>query len=402
MASSSPHRLLSSHFAPGLAGFRSRIPSQLLSTGVPSLNSLLGGGFPRGSLVEVYGSASSGRTSLALSLLAQATQQQEACAYVDVSDSLNPMSVAAGGVELRRLLWVRCGEAPERMQKEKGISFFEDSPREEKKKHASGEAKEKPASGCGGWYWQHPRDQIRGVEEAIPSLVGDRKMRSASSSSSNSTRTHVTARCAGEQEERDRELPRREIRPLKKFSMPAAETQVSRPSQVETTSRGNRKPWKKLEQALKVVDLLLHSGGWGVVVLDFGRVSWVDTRRINLSMWFRFRRAVENTPTILLLLGEEPCAKSCASLVLRCRRRGEVWGHSVPGATNGMSTLDGFEIQGEVIRSRTSVQGAECTRWQTKIFAADPWKSPHPPPAHTELPLVFPEEPEQASTPIAS
>jgi len=48
-----------------------------------------------------------------------------------------------------------------------------------------------------------------------------------------------------------------------------------------------------------------------VVVLDLGGISWVDVRRIELSTWFRFRRVVENTPTILLLLGEESCAKSC-------------------------------------------------------------------------------------------
>ena len=62
------------------------------------------------------------------------------------------------------------------------------------------------------------------------------------------------------------------------------------------------KPWKRLEQALKTTDLLLHGGGWGVVVFDLGGISWVDARRIELSTWFRFRRAIENTPTILLLL----------------------------------------------------------------------------------------------------
>ena len=61
---------------------------------------MLGGGFPRGSLVELFGPASSGRTSLVFSLLAQATERQEACAFVDVSDSLDPISLAAAGVEL--------------------------------------------------------------------------------------------------------------------------------------------------------------------------------------------------------------------------------------------------------------------------------------------------------------
>ena len=87
------------------------------------------------------------------------------------------------------------------------------------------------------------------------------------------------------------------------------------------------KPWKRLEQALKATDLLLHSGGWGVVIFDLGSIPWTDARRIELSTWFRFRRTIENTPTILVLLVEESCAKSCSSLVLHCQRNNEDWSH---------------------------------------------------------------------------
>jgi hypothetical protein len=128
---------------------------------------------------------------------------------------------------------------------------------------------------------------------------------------------------------------------------------------------GSTKPWKRLEQALKTTDLLLHSGGWGVVVFDLGGISWVDARRINLSMWFRFRRAIENTPTILLLLGEESCAKSCASLVLRCQRRADNWSRAAASVQTGISTFEGFEVQGEVTRSRVLSQPADFARWQT-------------------------------------
>jgi len=88
----------------GLEGFQDRAAVELQSSGVTELDAVLGGGFPRGSLVELCGPASSGRTSLAFSLLAQATELQEACAFVDVSDSLDPVSLAAAGVELPRLL----------------------------------------------------------------------------------------------------------------------------------------------------------------------------------------------------------------------------------------------------------------------------------------------------------
>src|SRR5262245_15882776 len=94
----------------GLEGFQRRSDVELQPSGIAELDAALGGGFPRGSVVELCGPASSGRTSLAFSLLARATERQEACALVDVSDSLDPISLAAAGVELPRLLWIRCGE----------------------------------------------------------------------------------------------------------------------------------------------------------------------------------------------------------------------------------------------------------------------------------------------------
>src|SRR5438309_720649 len=42
--------------------------------------------------------------------LARATQRGEVCALVDVSDAFDPASAAAAGIEMSRLLWVRCGE----------------------------------------------------------------------------------------------------------------------------------------------------------------------------------------------------------------------------------------------------------------------------------------------------
>src|SRR5437667_321638 len=94
----------------GLEGFQRRVEVELQPCGITELDAVLGGGFPRGSLVELCGPASSGRTSLAFSLLAEATERQQACAFVDVSDSLDPLSLAAAGVDLPRLLWIRCGE----------------------------------------------------------------------------------------------------------------------------------------------------------------------------------------------------------------------------------------------------------------------------------------------------
>jgi RecA/RadA recombinase len=83
------------------------VPAARCPTGLPAVDRLLGGGFPRGGLSEVAGPPSSGRTSLVLELLARATERGEVAAVVDASDAFDPPSAAAAGVDLARLLWVR-------------------------------------------------------------------------------------------------------------------------------------------------------------------------------------------------------------------------------------------------------------------------------------------------------
>jgi hypothetical protein len=332
----------------GLEGFQHRAAVELQPSGIAELDTALGGGFPRGAVVELCGPASSGRTGLAYALLAQATERQEACAFVDASDSLDPISLAAAGVDLDRLLWIRCGEAESQKPDLKTSPYFSSSENELRGSRVS----KKPAPVHG---WRHPRELMRGVDQAIPSVLEKKKLPLESG------KIHVVARCAGEQVERDRELPRRGIRPPRSLP-PLREIAAARAARYEGR---NAKPWKRLEQALKSTDLLLHGGGWGVVVVDLGGISWVDTRRINLSMWFRFRRAIENTPTILLLVGEESCARSCASLVLRCQRKTDIWNRAAVNFPDGACTFEGFEVQGEVTRSRVLSQPADLARWQT-------------------------------------
>jgi hypothetical protein len=76
-------------------------------SGVAELDQRLGGGFPRGQLSELVGPRSSGRTSLLLAMLTAATARGELVALVDALDVLDVESVAAAGVDLTRLLWVR-------------------------------------------------------------------------------------------------------------------------------------------------------------------------------------------------------------------------------------------------------------------------------------------------------
>jgi hypothetical protein len=81
---------------------------ELLPTGIPGFDAALGG-IPRGAVTDIFGPASSGRTSLLLALMAQATAREEFCAVVDASDAFDPASAAASGVALERLLWIRTG-----------------------------------------------------------------------------------------------------------------------------------------------------------------------------------------------------------------------------------------------------------------------------------------------------
>jgi len=80
-----------------------------IPTGIPAIDSLCSGGIPRGALTEIYGPPSSGRTSLLMALMAQVTANEEYVAVIDTSDAFNPASAVEAGVQLSRLLWIRCG-----------------------------------------------------------------------------------------------------------------------------------------------------------------------------------------------------------------------------------------------------------------------------------------------------
>src|SRR5690349_14463107 len=84
-----------------------RLRPEMVSTGVAEIDALAGG-LPRGCLSEICGPASSGSTSMMLAALAAATRRQEVCAMVDTTNAFDPSSASAAGVELGKVLWVRC------------------------------------------------------------------------------------------------------------------------------------------------------------------------------------------------------------------------------------------------------------------------------------------------------
>jgi hypothetical protein len=233
---------------------------QMVPSGVLEIDTLTGG-LPRGCLTEICGPASSGRTSVLLAALAAATQRQEVCALVDISDAFNPHSAAAAGVNFEKMLWVRCGGS-----------------------------KQKAGS----------------------------------------------------------------------------------PQRHRDTEKKNGKIEKPVEQALRVTDLLLQSGGFGLVIIDLGDTSLKMARRIPLTSWFRFQRAVEHTATVLFVISQVPCAQTCASLLLK------VSGKKLSALSCQLSAgtspahaqlLNGLQVQGELLRSRLERKpaGTVTTAFTTKV-----------------------------------
>ena len=228
---------------------------EMVSSGVPTIDALAGG-LPRGCLTEICGPASSGRATLLLSALAAATRRGEFCVVVDASDALDPHSAAAAGVDLYRLLWVRCSESSSHRVTEK-----------------RGNQKE----GC-------PISRASSAREVEAPEVG-----------------------------------------------------VSSQVVFDFDRTHSRQSWHRLEQALRATDLLLESGGFGLIVLDLGDMPQPAARRIPLTTWFRFRRAIEHTPTILLAIEQHPIAGSCSSLLLQLGSANETAAERRKNAAHGAS-----------------------------------------------------------------
>lgn len=119
-----------------------------------------------------------------------------------------------------------------------------------------------------------------------------------------------------------------------------------------------------VEQALRAADLLLQSGGFGLLALDLAGTPWKIARRIPLTTWFRFRRAIEYTSTMLLVLTRQPCAQTCASLSLQLKM--ETSGAGLRASANGLSglpsharLLQGWRIQAELLRNRMERKSAQ-------------------------------------------
>jgi recombination protein RecA len=284
-----------------------RIIRQVAATGVRHVDELLGGGLPLGAITEMAGPECSGRTSLALSFIAGMTQTAKVCAWIDVSNTLHPESAAAMGVDLRRLLWVRCGVPLTKVAQQSsqdGFSLPEKYliPRPIKK------------GLHGGGFGPHPRGEVKGISDAISGLLRPEM---------------IAPRCAE---------PQQKVRQEKEIFEPTSAPQpVRRPIAFS-------KPWSRLDQALRVTDLLLQAGGFSSIVLDMGSIAPEYASRVPLATWFRYRAAAERTQASILLLTQYACAKSSAGLALRLQ--------SGSALTDETTVFTGFEHYIEVARER--------------------------------------------------
>lgn len=77
-----------------------------IPTGAPTLDKILGiGGFPRGRIVEIYGPESSGKSTIALTVVTEAQKMGLKCAYIDAEHALDPVYMNALGVDLDKLIF---------------------------------------------------------------------------------------------------------------------------------------------------------------------------------------------------------------------------------------------------------------------------------------------------------
>jgi recombination protein RecA len=257
-----------------------RIARPFAPTGIAAVDDLLEGGLPVGAMTELVGPECSGRTTVALSFVAGITRADKVAAWIDVCDGLDPESAAAMGVDLSRLLWVRCGACAKSLLTSCGDGFrlpekYLVPPPVKKGLH-------------GGGFGPHPRMEVKGLSESVGNLL----------------RQGATVPCFE---------PQRRVWLEREVTLPASPL----PAPEAALGMRSGKPWARIEQALRVVDLLLQAGGFAAIVLDMASIAPEYTTRVPLATWFRYRAAAERTQASLLLLSQHPCAKSSGELLLR-------------------------------------------------------------------------------------
>ncbi len=88
-----------------MLGSRAALPVEVISTGSVSIDNALGtGGLPRGRVIEIFGPESSGKTTLALHVIAQAQRAGGTAAFIDAEHALDPTYASNLGVDTENLI----------------------------------------------------------------------------------------------------------------------------------------------------------------------------------------------------------------------------------------------------------------------------------------------------------
>ena len=293
---------------------------RLLPIGNQAVNALLGGGLPIGGICEFTGPASAGRTSLAMSVLSEATVDS-ACAYIDMSDSLDARSAAAAGVRLTNLLWVRFSEMQDQRpnlappdQADKAVVLSQNHTADRSTQHHG---------------LRHPRTETKGINRDLEKMLvqkAERRLKKMEGTPGYPNQSLTLAAAPEEQVAYEHFNARRADAsdPLRQIDRRAADEARERahsPAVGQGGLKREAKPWSKLDKALRTADQILQSGGFRVVVLDLASVIPDQALRIPSATWYRFSRAAQEGDAILLLLTQEPCARSSAKCVLDCSPR---------------------------------------------------------------------------------
>jgi recombination protein RecA len=138
-------------------------------------------------------------------------------------------------------------------------------------------------------------------------------------------------------------------------------------------SAPKRKSWSRLEQGLRVSDLLLQAGGFSCIVLDMGSLSAEYALRVPLATWFRFRAAAERLQSNVVLLTQHGCSRNSSGVVLRLDPGSELQRSTLFTGMQYRAELTRRRFpQGNVLPLRKPPQSVQTAQWQTKTVWAGP------------------------------
>ena len=332
---------------------------RLLPLEIPEIDHLLGGGLPLGGITEFSGAPGSGRTSLAYAALRSAGQEA-ACAYIDAMDTLDPTSAAAAGVQLSNILWVRF---PAVAKKPARPTAGSPSPSSVEYLQRMSQA---------GRYGHHPRTETKGMDAALVKMLeqkAEARMHKAQGTPGYPNQRFSLAAASEEQIAYDHFNARKadESDPLRQLDKLAAEEARKRAAATPVLAKQSKledKPWSRLDKVIRAADQVLQSGGFRVVVLDLASTPAEQALRIPSATWFRFRRAAQESDAILLLLTQQPCARSSASCVLEC---------SMSGTEQSQKTVfTAISFSAEVARQRQADESLKKAPGRVASWSANP------------------------------